>query len=101
MARPAKAQEGAATAKAQQGAEAKGFVYPVYDLWKVDIEHLKADSDKNPKQVKFTAVKIIRKNVKIEHNVANDLNSQSHNSQRRYYLQGSIENGNEETVTIK
>ncbi len=77
------------------------FVYPVYDLWKMDVESVQADKEGNSKQVKLTAVKIARKNVKIEHNVAESLNAQSHNSRRRYYLQGSIENGNEEIITVK
>jgi vancomycin resistance protein YoaR len=76
------------------------FIYPEYDLWKVDVEHLKADKENNPKQVKFTAIKKMRPNVKLEHTAAADLNTQSHNSLRRYYLTGSITNGNEEIVAI-
>jgi hypothetical protein len=76
------------------------FIYPEYDLWKVDVEHLKADKENNPKQVKFTAIKKMRPGVKLEHSAAADLNTQSHNSLRRYYLTGSITNGNEEIVAI-
>lgn len=80
--------------------EKKAFEYPVYDLWKVDVDAVKKDKDDNAKQVKFTAVKIVRENVKIEDSVAETLNAQSHNSQRRYYKKGT-KNGFEETVTIQ
>jgi len=69
MAKAAKPAEGAASAKAAKPAEGandavktkaskEGFTYPVYDLWKVDREDLKSDKSGDPKQVKFTAVKI-------------------------------------------
>lgn len=79
----------------------KGFVYPLYDLWKLDVEALQSDKDGDPKKVKLTAVKIERSNVKIEDNVAESINMQSHNSRRRYYKKGTINNGNEEIVVVK
>lgn len=78
-----------------------GFVYPEYDLWQVNVEHQRTDNDGNAKQVKLTAIKILRPKVKIEHNVATEMNLQSHNSRRRYYKAGSVTNGHEETITIK
>jgi hypothetical protein len=97
MAKPAKDKE----LNTPEENQTQGFVYPVYDLWKLDVENLESDKDGNSKKVKLTAVKIERKNVKIENNVAEMLNAQSHNTRKKYYLQGSIENGAEETITIK
>lgn len=76
------------------------YVYPVFNLWKIDVENLTSEDDKKPKQVKFTAVKIIRPGVKLEKEAAERLNTQSHNNLERYYPV-DIENGYEETVTIK
>lgn len=80
--------------------KAKGFEYPLYDLWKVDVSNLKKDEDDNAKQVKFTCIKLVRSSVKLEHNAAESLNKQSHNSQRRYYAAGQVTNGHEETITL-
>lgn len=81
--------------------EEKGFVYPLYDLWKLDVEAIQSDKDGEAKKVKLTAVKIERSNVKIEDNVAESINMQSHNSRRRYYKKGTIQNGHEEVITVK
>jgi hypothetical protein len=93
----------AAVKKTEEGnePEVKGFKYPEYDLWKVDVENVTSDKDGNAKQAKLTAIKIERAAVKIEHNVADLLNSQSHNNRRRYYPKGTVKNGDEETINIK
>lgn len=82
------------------GAETQEFTYPVYDLWKIDVESIDSDKEGNAKKVKVTAVKQIRKNVKLETNAAELLNKQSHNNKTRYYLQGTVKNGDEEIITI-
>lgn len=79
--------------------------YKVYDLWSVDISRRERPNPANPREKiveieSFTAIKQLRKNVKLELSVVNDLNAQSHNSQRRYYESGSITNGNTEKVNI-
>lgn len=76
--------------------------YPLYDLWKIDVEPLQSDKSGEPKKVRFTTIKKLRANVKLEDHLAAQLNAQSHNSRRRYYpVEGSITNGNEETITIQ
>lgn len=66
--------------------------YPFYEKWKVDV------NSKGGNNYVFMAVKKLRDIVKIEHNVAEELNSQSHNNGIRYYLKDTITNGNEESA---
>lgn len=78
--------------------------YNQYDLWQVEIGR-KETRDPISRQTmvvidSFTAIKTIRKNVKLEEQVVNAMNAQSHNSLRRYYLSGSITNGNTEKADI-
>jgi hypothetical protein len=78
-----------------------GFKYPVYDLWKVNAT-VERDKKQEPTgNVKFEAVTKLREKVKLEKSAADELNRQSHNSNRRYYLSGSITNGNVETAAVK
>ena len=75
--------------------KAKKSPYPLFDLWQIDPKSLRDG------RYELTAVKIKRTNVKISQVEADMLNEQSHNSRQRFYLQGSITNGNTETITIK
>lgn len=91
--------------KAKTVPSGKQSNYKVYDLWSVDISRRERANPANPREKiveieSFTAIKQLRKNVKLEQSVVNDLNAQSHNSQRRYYESGSITNGNTEKVNI-
>lgn len=82
-------------------AQKPGYKYPVYDLWKVNAT-VERDKKQEPTgNVKFEAVTKLREKVKLEKSAADELNRQSHNSNRRYYLSGSITNGNIETVAVK
>lgn len=79
--------------------------YKEYDQWQVDISRREVPNPYNPREKiveieSFMAIKQLRKNVKLEETVVRDLNAQSHNSMRRYYLSGSITNGNQEKVNI-
>jgi hypothetical protein len=78
--------------------------YRQYDLWQVEIVRREiTDPITRQRMVvieSFTAIKPIRKGVKLEEQVVRDMNAQSHNSLRRYYLSGSITNGNTEKVDI-
>ena len=78
--------------------------YSQYDLWQIEVGRSeKRDPVSRQSYVvieSFTAIKPIRKGVKLESQVVNDMNAQSHNSLRRYYLSGSITNGNTEKVDI-
>lgn len=94
---PKKGSEGSEPAPKKEASKSK---YPLYDLWKVDVENLQSDKSGEPKKVRFTAIKKLREAVKIEDNVAALLNAQSHNSRRRYYLAGSVTNGAEEVNPI-
>lgn len=101
MATSSKKNQPAADAdEGSNGTENGGYVYPKYDAWEVTVEHLPKAKPTDSKRVKFTAYKF-QKTVKIEHEVAEGLNKQSHNSRLRYYETGSVTNGDEETVTIE
>ena len=98
----AKSKQQSVAEEAIEGVQEEKFKYPVYDLWKIESTPTdKADKDGNNKVYKYEAIKILRSNVKIEHNVAERLNTQSHNSLRRYYLQGTVTNGDSEEVSVK
>lgn len=95
-----KKSEGAESIEELNEEVSKGYVYPEYDLWIVDKQDIDSDRDGNAKKAKLTAVRIERKAVKIEDSVAEHLNTQSHNNLRRYYKIGTVQNGDEETITI-
>lgn len=82
----------------------KKSVYPSWDEWKVEvnkgtrtirnhghIEEISVIED-------FEAVKILRKDVRIEQYTVDLLNGQSHNSGRRFYLSGTVTNGDKEVI---
>lgn len=88
--------------KEQNGQDKPKYQYPVYDLWQIDASPIgNQKEDEQAKEYNITAIKIIRKDVKIEKHVADSRNAQSHNSLQRYYPTGSITNGNEERISIK
>lgn len=78
-----------------------GYKYPKYDMWKIDSSVIRDSKGEPTGRYTFTAIKKLREKVKIETSVAEELNKQSHNSLRRYYLCDTVTNGNEETVSIK
>lgn len=94
---PAAKESGEANTK-----KAEGYVYPVWEKWLVDVSAIANPNPKDQeKKYKLTAIKIERSNIKIADNEADTMNAQSHNTQRRYYLKGSITNGHEEVITVQ
>lgn len=92
-AKPAKEEKTAAPGK---------FVYPEYDEYRINVTSLKRENEKGPARYQFTAVKKLRPKVKIEHNVAELLNKQSHNSGKRFYPADTITmDNNEEIVEVE
>jgi hypothetical protein len=97
---------GIAPAKAETPSQAivKKSQYLRYDLWQVEISRKERTDPASRQKVvdidSFTAIKKLRENVKLEDSVVGDLNAQSHNSLRRYYLAGSITNGHVQKANI-
>jgi len=67
--------------------------YPIYEKWKVNVTPL------GNKKYRLVCFEPLRQNIKIEHNVAEDLNEQSHNSNVRLFPKGEARYGHEVIIT--
>jgi hypothetical protein len=78
--------------------------YREYDLWQIDISRVEKTNPQNRQKYyaidTFTCVKRVKSNVKLESQVVESLNAQSHNSGRRYYPSGTVTNGHTEKVDL-
>lgn len=88
-----------------QPAPGKKSNYKQYDLWLIDISKREVTDhrtrDKYVVIESYTTIKKLREKVKLEQQVVDQLNAQSHNSLRRYYLSGSVRNGDTEKVNLE